>query len=65
MSLNVYIPLLKINWSRGSVVSIGTRQRAGRSGVRIPVGTRDVSLVQKTRPQWVQRFFPWGKVAGA
>jgi hypothetical protein len=34
---------------RGSVVGIGTRLRDGRSGVRILVGTRDMSLLQNVQ----------------
>ena len=33
-------------YSRGSVVTMATELRAGRSGVLIPVRTRDVSLLQ-------------------
>jgi hypothetical protein len=59
--------------SRNTEAGVATRLRAGLSGVRIPVGTRDFS---PKRPNWVSRhaqppvqsvpqFLPDGKAAGS
>jgi hypothetical protein len=56
------------------IIIIGTRLRAGRSGIRIPAGARDVSVFQNVKPvlglaqpliRWLPWFFPVGKAAGA
>jgi len=53
--------------SRDDVIGIATRLPAGRSRVRIPVGAKDFSLLQKVEPavgptqsstQGVPAFFP-------
>ena len=37
---------MTVPWSRVSVVDIATELRTGQSGVRIPVGVEDLSLLQ-------------------
>ena len=50
-----------------SAVSIVTKLRAGRSGVRIPAVTRDISLLQNAHPAvsavGIGVFFSGGKAA--
>jgi hypothetical protein len=43
----LYYPPIYVS-SRNSVVGIENRLRAGRSGARIPVGAREVSLLFQT-----------------
>ena len=43
--------------SRGGIVYIVSMLRLGRSGVQIPVGTRDFTLPTQTLFQWVPPGF--------
>ena len=47
--IRLYYSELRFMWSRGIVVGTETRLRAGRSVVRIPVYTRDFSLLHKVQ----------------
>jgi hypothetical protein len=56
--------------SQATVLSIVTKLRAGRSGVRTPAGERDFSFrtavgTIKRSIRWVPGFFPESKAAGA
>jgi hypothetical protein len=59
--------------SRGSSVGIATMPRAGRSSVRIPLGARGISLLQKVQIRseahpasyaMGTEVLSWGKAAG-
>ena len=69
---NIYIDSWLL-WSRGSVVLMVTSLRAGRFGVRIPVGEIEFlfcktfrAALGPTQPsvKWVTWFVPRGKAAG-